>query len=321
MPVKPAAIRFHQRADDWNTVVASLVHRVADDVRSRGGVDGCSEEKARSLAGRAIRDLPVVLPHETDVVDDIQQFSTPEQLSVSQLREILPPPCASSAGSVEWAIGVTTAPRRQPTLTTCLETLQASGWETPHLLIDGDVAVDEIFKTLPKTRRPQPIGAWPAWCEALRTLLAEYPTANAISIVQDDALFPGIASFRQYVEELLWPENGNCIISLYTSADDMLEQNAWQTYADVWKYGAVAFVVPREIAERMLRNIDAGDLEFLKGNAGIDTRIGVWADRMKIPVWHPSPSLVQHIGQVSSIWKRSRAVGLRRANRFINDEL
>lgn len=313
---------FFPTPHDWNPVIASLLHRVASEAKRLGGVHGCSQVNAERLAEAAIKNLPTVLPHEDDVVDDVQHFAVPQQLTQQQLAELLPvPPTLTFGNSIEWAIGITTAPRRQPTLTTCLETIIASGWETFHLFVDGDVEFDDKFSGMPQTRRPEPIGAWPAWCDALRILLTEYPDANTIAIVQDDALFPAIASFRSYVEQLLWPESAPCIVSLYTSADDTLEQNEWRRYPDVWKFGAVAFVLPRSVAEDMLQNIDAGDLEFLQGTAGIDTRIGVWADRMKVPIWHPSPSLVQHIGQVSSIWKRSRAVGLRRASRFLNDEL
>lgn len=313
---------FYPTKHDWNPVIASLLHQLASEVQSRGGTAGCSPEQARQLAQAAIRNLPTVLAHEDDVVDDLQNFGGSLELSLQELKQFLPLPSTSrSEPKITWAFGVTTAPRRQPTLSVCLRTIIESGWHDPHLFIDGDVTIEREFSSLPRTRRAQPSGAWPAWCAALQDLFDNYPDANTLAIVQDDALFPAIPKFRRYVEDLLWPGQLPGIVSLYTSADDMQSENVWRRHPDKWRYGAVAILLPRELAAQMLRNIAAGDLEFLSGSAGIDTRIGVWAERMNVPIWHPSPSLVQHIGQVSSIWKRSRAVGLRRASRFLNDEL
>jgi hypothetical protein len=58
-----------------------------------------------------------------------------------------------------------------------------------------------------------------------------------------------------------------------------------------------------------------------EGLVNIDILIGRWADERRLPIWFPSPSLVQHIGNESSIWSDpdSRAIGERRANRFAGD--
>ena len=316
---------FEPTPEDWNPVVASLLHGVATEVIEKGGADGCSIEQATELANASIQNLPVVLPDEDDGVDDLQTFVAPQNVTLASIKKVLPLPDVLRASSeISWAVGVTTAPRRQPTLSTCLRSLIASGWDAPQIFVDGDVQIDDAFNHLPQVRRASSIGAWPAWCETLRTLLADNPVANTLAIVQDDALFPEIPVLREYVETLLWPndESGDSagIVSMYTSTDDMQNENVWRVYPEVWKYGAVAFIFRRETAERILKSADGGELNFVSGTAGIDSRVGVWADRNKVGIWHSSPSLVQHIGQVSAVWKRSRAVGLRRADRFIADE-
>lgn len=315
---------FAPTPEDWNPVIASLLSRVAASVSSANGVDGCTVEQAELLAEAAIRSLPVVLPDEDDGVDDIQSFVPPQQITVDELRRILPLPERRTRPETSeplWAVGVTTAPRRQPTLSTCLESLIGSGWNDPHLFVDGDVDVDTDYNHLSHTSRPTSIGAWPAWCEALRELLSADPSADVIAVFQDDSLLPGLTVLKDYINSVLWPGDGQCIISLYTSTDDMVAENIWRPLPGVWKYGAVALVFPPDIARQLLASADSGELDFVQGTAGIDSRIGVWADRMGISIWHPSPSLIQHIGQVSSVWKQSRAVGLRRANRFLGSEL
>ena len=33
----------------------------------------------------------------------------------------------------------------------------------------------------------------------------------------------------------------------------------------------------------------------------VDDVIGMWAERSDVPIWYPTPSLVQHIGETSTI--------------------
>jgi hypothetical protein len=39
-----------------------------------------------------------------------------------------------------------------------------------------------------------------------------------------------------------------------------------------------------------------------KGLANLDALIGQWAERSRVPIFFPTPSLVQHIGHVSTLW-------------------
>ena len=316
---------FLPTEDDWNPVIASLVHSIAETVQESGDT-GCSRERAIELAETAISHMPIVLPDEDDCLDDFQNIRAPSQVSTEQLAIFLPIPHRDHSTLRTWAVGVTTAPRRQPTLTPSLKSLQESGWDEPILFIDGQVDVDEQFGGLRQFRRDKPSGAWPAWCFAAQTLLDSSPMADAIMIVQDDAIFPGVKAIKPYVESCLWPRDSNLdrpsIVSLYTSNDDSLDENRWRALPTRWKYGAVALAFPRAQLIDLLTSEKQGLMDGLvEGHAGIDSRIGHWAERRGVDIWHPSPSLVQHIGQVSSVWARSRAVGLRRASRFIADEL
>ncbi|MCX7407945.1 MAG: hypothetical protein NTZ32_07665 [Planctomycetales bacterium] len=52
---------------------------------------------------------------------------------------------------------------------------------------------------------------------------------------------------------------------------------------------------------------------------GVRHRIGYRADIHGVPIWFPTPGLVQHIGHASSLWDESPAEGSRRADRFSGD--
>lgn len=53
----------------------------------------------------------------------------------------------------------------------------------------------------------------------------------------------------------------------------------------------------------------------------IDVAIGQWAESVGTGVWYPWPSLVQHVGQTSTILPGSinRATGRRRASHYVRD--
>lgn len=50
-----------------------------------------------------------------------------------------------------------------------------------------------------------------------------------------------------------------------------------------------------------------------EGLKGIDVAVGEWATESGTPIWFPTPSLVQHVGHVSTMWKSARSVSERRA--------
>jgi hypothetical protein len=56
-----------------------------------------------------------------------------------------------------------------------------------------------------------------------------------------------------------------------------------------------------------------------RGLRFIDDVIGEWAERNLVPIWYPTPSLVQHIGETSTVWPGVPAAGFRRADFFAGD--
>src|SRR5205823_4405816 len=84
-----------------------------------------------------------------------------------------------------------------------------------------------------------------------------------------------------------------------------------------WVWGAQAFVFSRDAAQRYLRDRHICQHRWRSARGGltqIDVLLGWWACRRRVPVWFPTPSLVQHVGDVSTLWLDNSTVGPRAAS-------
>ena len=314
---------FPATETDPNLVVASLAVKLAENVERMGGVNGCSVETAVELRRFAEDRIPVLNPDEVDLVADASVCDS--ELSLEALQRLVPVPTRVANPIVsEWAVAVTTSPRRQPTVDACLDRLLSTGWNELLLSIDGDVQIDDRFQHMASTRRSSPIGAWPNYFLTLGELVMRSPNADAYMVVQDDSIFANCPQFKTYMESVLWPiADERCLVSLYCAADDSRDTDGWFEFSGQWKLGALAMVFSPVAARDFLSDQRVASHRRLGGRhglAGIDAVIGDWAIRNQISIWHSTPSLVQHIGNVSTIWENSGANGLRRASRFVDDE-
>jgi hypothetical protein len=315
---------FAPTLEALNPVTASLLYAAASELDDAARQ---SALKARALGAmswaspRALGDGPIggstPAPHNGAA-----------GAPLTPLRDRLPPPHRSGLARVAtWAVGVTTAPRREPTLDRCLASLAHAGWTRPHVFIDAPVELSPRAAALPQTYRDIRIGAWPSYALALHELLLREPRADAFLLVQDDSLFYGDEPLRPYLEsEVLWPDRGDDrgpgIVSLYCSAAYTKPRPGWHAIRELWGWGALAFIFPNHLAREFLLDRSVFDHRWTgrsHGLAHIDVVIGRWALRRGITIWYPSPSLVQHIGETSALWSLSRAVGERRASWFAGD--
>jgi hypothetical protein len=313
---------FVPTALDMNPVVASLLLQAAERIVAVGGTNGCDAARARSLIVRAEACLPVVNPDD----DDSPPQSVQTADSTRPIEELLPPPEQRSGQEVrEWAVGVTTAPRRLPTLAACLGSLRQAGWPEPRLFADSRIALPDQFSDLPVTWREPLIGAWPNYYLALAELYLRQPHAGAFFLIQDDALLYGHSGLRAYLEQrVLWPGPEPGIVSLFCSRCYTQPVHGWQRFEGNWVWCALAFIFSNNAAKRFLADRSVVEHRCAAGTDGltkIDILIGAWAHERRVPIYYPTPSLVQHIGQVSTLWPLARAVGARRADRFAGDNL
>ncbi|QEF97608.1 hypothetical protein Mal15_16490 [Stieleria maiorica] len=314
---------------DLNPIVASLLFALTEQVIDENGVAGCNLESAKKLNRWAERSLPAVAPDEDDCVDwGRKSYDHLRAVTVDSIADLLPrpetPPPGSNQNVATWAVGVTTAARRLPTLERSVGSILTSGWSDPRLFIDGKVDVPQSLERLVACRRSPAVGAFPNYMLSLGELFMRDPHADAYMMIQDDALFLGAPAMRDYLESVLWPDDGPWIASLYCSKAYTQASAGWHRFPDRWVWGAVAFVFSPEALRRILTSPLVSQHRRLpdgKGLSRIDVVIGQIANSDKIPILFPCPSLVQHIGTVSTIWKLARAVNSRHANQFIGDLL
>jgi hypothetical protein len=239
------------------------------------------------------------------------------------LAQLVPGPTPRRGAPISrWAVGVTTAPRRQETVSWCLDSLARAGWNAPRLFVDARTQGAERHAHLETTLRVPAVGAWPNYYLGLAELLMREPAADAYLMVQDDAFFYDREDLREHLEAALWPEWPVGAVSLYCPMSYTQPEAGWHTRIDPWVFGALAFVFPREAAKRLIADLNVLEHRWSRRNEGlanIDVVIGRWAQRYGLPVYYPTPSLVQHIGDTSTLWPRARALGVRKADRFAGD--
>jgi hypothetical protein len=222
----------------------------------------------------------------------------------------------------EWAVGMVTAPREKETFAHSIATLIAAGWDQPRIFAEPGSPIPEEFGHLPMTPREQAMRAWPNYYYGLIELLDRHPTADAFMIAQDDVLFwPGDDrwTLREYLERALWPEEEPGFVSLYCSSAYHREQAGWHRLDRPWVWGACAIVWPRPSLADFLSST-AADWTRQGQTHKIDVAIGRWQSDRSRSAWFSSPSLAQHVGSTTTVWRRPQTLtGKRRERQFLGD--
>ena len=309
-------------------MVASLLCQIAESViEQQVSTPECTIEHARELRSRALDNIPTLSPKDHEFhVEEVRSLKSFANITTADLKALLPIPATRFGVVDKWAVAVTTAPRRDATLPVCLERLTAAGWNGPTVFIDGAVELPQRFGDLPQTCRTPATGAWPNSYLALLELYLRQPDADAYMLIQDDVIFPGTPAVREYLEAAFWPGDRPGIVSLFCSSQYTQQQPGWSAIGETWVWGAQALAFHPEVLRRFLTSTMAYEHRRRTdkpriGLTHVDVLIGQWAELNDVPVWFPTPSLTQHIGHVSSLWETSRALGLRRADRYIEDAL
>jgi hypothetical protein len=220
-----------------------------------------------------------------------------------------------------WSVGITTAPRKQNTLSMTLNSLKAAGWESPRLFAEPGTEIPPEYQTLPLSERDEVMGAFPNWYLALTELVLRTPRAEAFMICQDDVLFS--KNLRDYLELNLWPADQVGVVSIYcpshyqqtTNSGFIREDRGWSSW------GALAYVFSNPSARSILSDplvLNHRDFGPAEGLHNIDSVVGYWCERHQLPYYVHFPSLAQHIGEFSTIYPRATASGKRMAHQFLD---
>ncbi|QDU09831.1 hypothetical protein [Gimesia aquarii] len=218
-----------------------------------------------------------------------------------------------------WAVGMTTAPRKLPTLEQSIHSLADAGWNEPRLFVEPETEIPGAAQSLPISLRDETLGAFPNWYLALTELVLRQPLAEAYFLCQDDVLFA--SGLRGYLEQRLWPARKVGVVSIYCpshyanekSEGFHLENHGW----DNW--GALAYIFPNSSARKFLSDLlvlNHRGFGPAEGMRNIDSVVGLWCQRSELNYFVHTPSLAQHIGDTSTIWMRGSNRGRRRAREF-----
>lgn len=211
---------------------------------------------------------------------------------------------------------VTTAPRQDPTIHTCLSSLQRSGW-TPTVFAEPN-SVPTLWPTIQNTKQ---LGVWHNWLQACRWALAQNP--DYILTSQDDCLYH--PDSRSFIEELKWPAHA-AFVSLYTPSHYSIRKRPGVNHIvtqSLW--GACALVFKPEVLEKIINHRIALGWKGIKSNptgltANSDTAIGRICNALGLKMYFVDPSPVQHIARYSSIGNKDNT-GKRNASRIAKHDL
>jgi len=230
----------------------------------------------------------------------------------------------------DWYVAVTTAPRKDPTIQQCLDSIANCGWNPIVFAEPGSVNI-ESHHCITNSER---LGAWHNWLKTMRAALCT--NAKYILSVQDDSLFH--PDSKKLVEQLMWPSNNVGFISLYTAKH--YSQNLSGEMKPVGLnrlitsslWGACALVFPRDVVQQILdhpltqnwtgippKNLtDRQKLDLIKEKKekpyliqNVDTLIGQVLNGIGLEMWCIDPSPVQHIAVYSSIGHADTNTGKR----------
>lgn len=216
---------------------------------------------------------------------------------------------------MKWYVAVTTAPRKDPTIQTCLESLIHCGWE-PHIFAEPE----SIITSHPTIQNSIRLGIWRNWTNSVKIALLS--KAEVIMTVQDDTLFH--PDSKTFVESIMWPAENCGFVSLYTPKHYTIRKDKTLRPRGINKiitrslWGACALIWPRQVLENIIKDpiIDAWAgappksknkkvMEVRRNNphiiANSDTAIGKLMNKHRYSMWFIDPSPVQHIAQYSTI--------------------
>ncbi len=345
---------FEPRVGVPNPMVASKLFHLAQQVIAQKGVSGCTPQRAKELKQLALSHLTFEgTDHESlelerihhdgpcfylgeaiarssslncDTADERRYHCQHQRGGDTTRKECLEccfydQALATHANAVKsWAVGVTSAPRKEETLVESLASLKEAGWNEGYLFVEPDTPLAEDHYRV--IVREHTLGAWPNFYLGLTELYMREPHADAYLMCQDDVLYA--RDLRNYLEENLWPATSLGVVSLHTAphqdrgdVDGFFPADlGW----DAWGAQAYVFSNPSLRAllhdARVLNHRHRGPRE---GLCNVDSLVGQWCRDRDLTYYLHTPSLTQHIGDTSTLWKNARIKGRRQAATYCGE--
>lgn len=223
---------------------------------------------------------------------------------VSKVSRKLKTPKKKESPSFVWSYGITTVPERfDNTFKRTLESLRIAGFSKPHVFIDkcSDAEPYQNLK-LDCTIHTTNIRTFGNWVTALWELYVLKPHADRYAIFQDDIVCS--VGLRKYLESVSFPDKGYLNLLTFPENQELIEKHGTGFYPSNQKgKGAVALVFTRQGVETLLSHshIIKRPQNEVRGHKAIDGGIVETFRKVGWKEYVHNPSLVQHIGDVSSM--------------------
>jgi len=209
-----------------------------------------------------------------------------------------------------WFVGITTAPRNNPTLERCVRSVRRTGWEPVVFAEPG--SIETTCETVANEER---LGVWHNWYAMAKYALGT--GAKYIVTLQDDIVIH--PDTFEYAAEVI--DNYEGFLSLYTSKKygyrrdpgiiRIRTKSLWGACALIFHREALEQVVTHPIAKEWLgarpktKCTREATYEGRRANphkvANSDTAIGKCMNARKLPMWTVNPSPARHIATHSTI--------------------
>ncbi len=217
---------------------------------------------------------------------------------------------------VTWAVGLTTVPqRRDGLLSRTLKSLEAGGFRQLRLFVDGAKGGTAWTDTGHEcTFRWPVVRTYCSWVLGLAELYARAPMADRFAMFQDD--FCCVRNLRQYLERVPYPAKGYLNLYTFRGNEDIVKGKPPGFYeAETLSHpvyhgrpaqtgrGALALVFDNEAVRVLLssEHIILRPKDSVRGHRGLDGAIVTAMNKAGFREHVHSPSLVQHLGAVSSM--------------------
>ena len=217
-----------------------------------------------------------------------------------------------------WEYAVTTVPSRiTDLLPRTLQSLADAGFDKPVISVDGpcDNASMGLLEPHTVICRGRNIRTFAHWHMTLLELYSRNPWSQFYAIFQDD--FICVQNLREYLSECTLPDKSYLNLFTFMENDAIVpgKQHGWHEAARAAKghqlgRGAVALVFSHAAVEALLAHphMITRRRDSLRGHKSLD---GAIVEAMNASGWTEYihyPSLVQHIGEESSMGNRKHPV-------------
>ena len=218
-------------------------------------------------------------------------------------------------GSPKWTVGITTAPRaKHEYLSKTVLALKKSGWDNIVVFAEPGSPVSYEYCVV---HRRKNYGDWTNWATGFYELLLSEPDTDYFFMLEDDCLV--CSGLKKYLE-LTIPMLGDfATVSPYCPRIYQSHITGYHNKCVGWKTvstvatimtraAAIHFFADSDVQRHRFQHIFPVEAEAINWGVQVDPRnsvkdavIGLWAYKNLLPMFYHSPSLVQHIGEISTL--------------------